>query len=165
MPHHDPRLGLENPSAPSQRQEASAHAAAMVDSSGPDGRDPAVTSVSASETTSAPALADFDDLNPVFLELVDAFTDRTLAGELVDVDRLIADYPGWDEAFRKLLPALHGLVALDHAGDDVVAGDPGELDGARGRFSATSRSCVRLAGVGWGSCTRLASSRSGVGWR
>ena len=49
--------------------------------------------------------------------MVETFTQRTMSGESVDIDALMAGYPGWDAAFRELLPALQGLATLDHAGD------------------------------------------------
>jgi serine/threonine protein kinase len=137
MPQHDLNLGPERPAAPSQQDAAAPGlGVATAESAGPDGCDRSVVSASASNSLSASAV--FDDLDSVLLEMVEAFAERTLAGESVDVDRLVADYPGWDEAFRKLLPALRGLAVLDHAGDlasdHVVAGDPHELDPAQGRI-------------------------------
>jgi serine/threonine protein kinase/tetratricopeptide (TPR) repeat protein len=73
---------------------------------------------------------DLDHLDPALLEMVEVFTERTLAGETVDVDQLVAGHPDWADAFRRLLPTLRGLAALDPAaGGADRPGDSGPEEG------------------------------------
>ena len=53
------------------------------------------------------------DVDPALAELGEEYSRRTLAGETVDVDELLAARPPQAEAFRKLLPILQGLAELE----------------------------------------------------
>ena len=75
--------------------------------------------------------ADLDELGPALLEMVETYTQRTMAGDTVDIDELVANYPGWDGAFRSLLPTLRELATLDHAvaTDEDIDGGPDPVQG------------------------------------
>ncbi|WP_165232986.1 serine/threonine-protein kinase [Aquisphaera insulae] len=92
-----------------------------------------------------------EGLDAELLEIVEQFSERTLAGETVDIDQLVAEYPEWDKAFRRLLPTLRGLAALEHAGGLAdgyrISDDPEGIDPARGKIFGDFR-IVREIGRG-----------------
>ena len=94
-------------------------------------------------------LADLEGVDPVLLEMVETFTQRTLAGEAVDVDELLAGYPAWDAAFRKLLPALRRLAALDKPQDSTPKA-PRDPESAQGRIFGDFQIVREIARGGMG---------------
>jgi eukaryotic-like serine/threonine-protein kinase len=64
------------------------------------------------------------DIDPALAELGEEFSRRTLAGETVDIDELVAAHPEQADAFRKLLPILKGLAELEpvDGGEETMAG-------------------------------------------
>jgi serine/threonine protein kinase len=50
------------------------------------------------------------DVDPALAEMAEEFSLRTLAGETVDVDQLVAAHPEQASAFRKILPTLRELA-------------------------------------------------------
>jgi hypothetical protein len=59
------------------------------------------------------------DPNLNLADLADLLARRIQAGEQVEVEDYIRRYPGWDEAIRKLMPAIRDLAALGR----TMAGD------------------------------------------
>jgi serine/threonine protein kinase len=87
-------------------------------------------------------------LGPVLAELADAYSQRTVAGEVVDVDELVSAHPEHAEAFRKLLPILQGLAELEPVGTgDVKTTGADGAEPALGKVFADFR-IVREIGRG-----------------
>jgi hypothetical protein len=59
------------------------------------------------------------DVDPALAKLAEEVTRQVLSGELVDVDRLVAEHPQWADQLRELVPTLRGLAMLDEQVDDA----------------------------------------------
>ncbi len=100
---------------PHEKMEAIGISCSAADSD-PRGSDAAPVSSHLVTSPSRPPDDPFaHTLDPVLIELADEFSRRTLSGEAVDVDELIAAHPEKAEAFRKILPILQGLAELEPA--------------------------------------------------
>jgi serine/threonine protein kinase len=87
-------------------------------SSGADCRDHAAHDRLATDVNDA---SDDEMIDAEFAGLVESITRRIQAGEAVDAESLVADYPDWAGTLRKVLPALYELA---HAAKAVeVAGN------------------------------------------
>lgn len=79
-----------------------------------------------------------DTRSAALAELIDRLTDRALAGERLDLDRLIADHPDHADALRALLPAvgLLGELSRSRAAGSVATSPlgPAVADGTLGDF-------------------------------
>jgi eukaryotic-like serine/threonine-protein kinase len=77
------------------------------------------------------------DPDPILVELADEFSRRTLAGETVDIEQLVAAHPEHADAFRKFLPILQGLAALEPVdAGDVATDGAGKSGPAAGKVFA-----------------------------
>ncbi len=107
-----------------------------VETDGPEplseAAEPPTSSAAPSTLHAGPADSRPDDLfglsiDPALIEMGDEFSRRTLAGETVDIDALVAAHPEQAEAFRKLLPIFRGLAELE------------PVDGANGTLAAAAQ--------------------------
>jgi eukaryotic-like serine/threonine-protein kinase len=88
------------------------------------------------------------DVDPALARLAEEVTRQVLSGELVDVERLVAEQPQWAEQLRELVPTLRGLAMLDeHVDDAPMQPAPGDWPGERGKVFGDFR-IVREIGRG-----------------
>jgi hypothetical protein len=96
-------------------------------------------------------------------ELADEFAARQRAGERPRIEEYCERHPHLAADIRSLFPAL---VELERAKADAGADLAWKSRTLRrSPTSATSDSCGRWVGAGWGWCTRRSRCRSAGGWR
>ena len=99
--------------------------------------------------------------------LAEEFADRFRRGERPALKEYTDRYPELADDIRELFPAM---VKVERAEDLRQGDDEHRRDSRADRLtacgrSATTGSCARSAGAGWGSYTRPSRSRWAGGWR